>query len=81
MSTSQRSSEKFTMPKDIVARASVETRRGVKIHLNPHEMVMTMRQIDLALNGDSNDVEHDALSIVREWLSEVFEDPKRRTHG
>jgi len=34
---------------------------------------------DRALNGDSNDLEHNTLYEIHEKLSEIFEDPQRRT--
>jgi chloramphenicol 3-O-phosphotransferase len=68
----------FTLPADIVEEAKSDTTRGVKIEVTPEEVVRRMKMADRALNGDSNDAEHDALSDLREWLSDVFEDPDRR---
>jgi len=68
----------FMLPPDIADEAKIDTVRGVKIMVTPEEIVRRMKQADRALNGDSNDAEHDALYDLREWLSEIFEDPERR---
>jgi hypothetical protein len=72
------SKEKFNVPKDIVARARKNTKKGEKIFFTPTEIVEMLRDADAALNGDSNDDEHDALYQLRETLSAVYEDPDRR---
>lgn len=71
-------SGQFILPADILDQAKTDTMRGVKITLTPDEVVRRIKQADRALNGDSNDAEHDALHDLREWLSEIFEDPDRR---
>jgi hypothetical protein len=68
----------FILPGDILEEAKTDTIRGVKIQVTPEEVVRRMKMADRALNGDSNDAEHDALHDLREWLSEIFEDPDRR---
>jgi hypothetical protein len=68
----------YYLPQDIVAQAKTDTTRGVKIQVTPEELVRRCKAADRALNGDSNDAEHDALYELREWLSEVLEDPERR---
>lgn len=70
--------DQFTVPKEVEERAKMLTKAGVLISLNPKEVVNVMQTLDLALNGDSNDDEHDALYWVREWLSKAYEDPARR---
>lgn len=70
--------DQFALPSGVVDQAKTDTMRGVKIVLTPEEVVRRMKQADEALNGDSNDAEHDALYALREWLSDVFEDPERR---
>ena len=71
----------FIMPPDIIGRSVIETKRGVKITVTPHELMQQMREADIALNGDSNDAANEALYALREWLSEVYEDTERRTKG
>lgn len=68
----------FILPADIIDEAKSDTTRGVKIQVTPEEVVRRIKMADRALNGDSNDAEHDALHDLREWLSEIFEDPERR---
>lgn len=68
----------FVLPVDIIEEAKSDTNRGVKIQVTPEEVVRRMKMADRALNGDSNDAEHDALRDLREWLSDIFEDPDRR---
>jgi hypothetical protein len=70
--------EKFILPGDIMDQAKTDTLRGVKIMMTPEEVIRRMKMADRALNGASNDAEHDALYALREWLSEVLEDPDRR---
>lgn len=74
----ERRKQQFVLPEDIFGQAKSDTIRGVKIELTPDEVVRRMKQADRALNGDSNDAEHDALYDLREWLSDVLEDPDRR---
>lgn len=69
---------KFALPVDLQEEAKSDTVRGVKIMVTPEEIVRRMKQADRVLSGDSNDAEHDALYDLREWLSEIFEDPGRR---
>ena len=71
----------FEVPRDIQMRATKATKEGVKIVLTPKEIMERMDLADKALNGESNDAEHDALYSLREWLSDIFEDPERRTKG
>lgn len=68
----------YNVPKAVKTKAARATKEGVKILVTPKELVERMSAADKALNGDSNDAEHDALFDLREWLSEVFEDPARR---
>jgi hypothetical protein len=68
----------YCLPQDTLAQAKTDTIRGVKIQVTPEELVQSIKRADKALNGDSNDAEHDALYELREWLSEVLEDPERR---
>jgi len=70
--------EEFALPNDVVEQASIDTLRNVKIEITPSELVDLMKDADQALNGDSNDEEHDALYRIRRWMSEVVEDPDRR---
>lgn len=67
----------FVIPPDILRCAAGATRRGVKIGITPDEMIAMMTVADLALNGDSNDADHDALYNLRERLSELYEDVSR----
>lgn len=68
----------FVMPKDIVRRAEQATKKGNTIKFTPIEILDAMKQADDALNGYSNDAEHDALYSLREWLSDCYESPERR---
>jgi hypothetical protein len=68
----------FTLPAGVITRAGRSTRLGAKIRVTPNEVVDKMRDADRALNGDSNDEEHDTLALLRDWLSEILEDPDRR---
>ena len=68
----------FKIPHVVRVRANRDTKNGVKIVLSPKEILKQMGEADKALNGDSNDDEHDALHSLREWLSDIFEDPDRR---
>ena len=70
--------DKFTMPADIQARGLRDTISGIRIRVTPEELLAWMKRADKALNGDSNDAEHEALHDLREWLSGVYEDPERR---
>jgi hypothetical protein len=71
-------SDTYNLPKATVTKAHRDFRRGERIRVGPVEIVNRLREIDRALNGDSNDDEHDALYTIREWLSGVLEDPERR---
>lgn len=68
----------YRLPQDTVDQAKTDTTRGVKIQITPEELIRRIKNADRALNGDSNDAEHDALYELREWLSDILEDPERR---
>jgi hypothetical protein len=68
----------FTMPKDIVRRATEETRRGVVIQLTPQELIKIMMEMDKLIDQDTGDTDHDAMALAREWMSDIFEDAGRR---
>lgn len=72
-----RKGEVFVMPRDIVLRSRKATKRGIKFLVSPAEIMRLMTIADRALNGDSNDAEHDALYEIRELLSVIYEDPER----
>ena len=80
MSISREQSEdgKFVLPRDIISRAKKATKAGEMVLITPLELTRLLQEMDAALNGDSNDEEHDALYEAREKLSEVLEDAKRR---
>jgi hypothetical protein len=44
-----------------------------KIVVTAGELVALLNEADEALDGDSNDAEHDALYSIRESLSEIVE--------
>lgn len=69
--------DNFTVPKDILKRARRLTKKGKRLLFTPVEILQMMDVADRALNGDSNDDEHDALFTLREELSEAYEDPDR----
>jgi len=76
--TIARRGEAFKIPEDIRRRAKKDAKLGVRIQMTPEEIVALMDEADKALNGDSNDAEHDALYSIREQLSGIFEEPSRR---
>jgi hypothetical protein len=49
-----------------------------QIAVTRNELLRLMMEADKALDGDSNDDEHDALYSVREELGEIVEAPERR---
>ena len=69
--------DQYTLPEDVRKRASEATRSGIKLKITPCELVALLDTADKALNGDSNDAEHDALYQIREVLSGTLEDPTR----
>ena len=68
----------YIIPTNVELRAHKMTEDGVKIQVTPIEIIRRIKEADVALNGTSNDAEHDALFRLREWLSEVYEDLDRR---
>jgi len=58
---------------DIVRRAKKSKQ---VISVTPEELISLMQEADKALDGDSNDDEHDALYSIREQLSDIFERPR-----
>lgn len=44
-----------------------------------HELLAALSAADVALDGDSNDDEHDALYELRETVADWLEDPARRS--
>jgi hypothetical protein len=48
------------------------------IKITVKELNALIDKADKALDGDSNDAEHDALYSLRETLSEMSQDPDRR---
>jgi len=59
----------FNVPQDI--RESAKDLEPIKI--KAATLIALMGEADDALNGDSNDAEHDALFSIREQLSELYE--------
>lgn len=59
----------FNIPQDIRDLAKAQDR----IRVSASTLVALMDEADEALNGDSNDAEHDALFSIREQLSDLFE--------
>jgi hypothetical protein len=49
-----------------------------RITVRRHELLELLIEADEALDGDSNDDEHDALYSLRESLAGFLEDPSRR---
>ncbi|MGB8834095.1 MAG: hypothetical protein WCC95_18235 [Candidatus Sulfotelmatobacter sp.] len=62
------------------ARAGLipESDNGIFVALSLAEVNALVDQADKALDGDSNDDEHDALYSIREQLAEMSTDPYRR---
>lgn len=77
MKTDRKGKEKFWVPTYICEKARSATKKGVKILVTPNDLIQLMNIADRALNGDSNDAEHDALYQIRESLSALYEDPER----
>jgi hypothetical protein len=50
-----------------------------QIVVTRHELLKLCIEADRALDGDSNDAEHDALCALRDRLSTFLEDPERRS--
>lgn len=71
----------FTIPPSVQTRAKAATTKGRRIWLTPTELIDLLNQADEALNGDSNDAEHDALFAIREQLSDFFERLDRHFGG
>lgn len=71
--------DKFRIPKDIERRAVDLSRKGVRIRVSPLELISMMKLSDRALNTQSFDADHDALVEIRDRLSDIYEDPDRRT--
>jgi hypothetical protein len=59
----------FSIPVEIRELAKAQD----PIRIKAATLVAMMDEADEALNGDSNDAEHDALFSLREQLSELFE--------
>lgn len=76
-----RSLEHFELPNDIIGRAAIATKQGVRILLTPSEFIKQMRRADKALNVPSNAAARDALYELREWLSDVYEEEARWQKG
>lgn len=73
---SARGKDNFTVPLDIQNRATVAPN---PILTNSAEVMMHMVNADKALNGDCDlSAYAEKLLEIREWLSELFEDPGRR---
>jgi len=53
-------------------------RSGEKVWLEVAEIIDLLNEADKALNGDSNDAEHDALYSLRESLASYLDSPERR---
>lgn len=66
--------EKFTIPPDVVKMAK---KSKALIRVTPKELLDLIRKADKALNGGSNDAEHDALYEIREEISNLYEDLNR----
>jgi len=79
--TTSRTGEKFRLSEDVRKKAIEATIKGHRILVEPLEMVVLMDTADRALNGDSCDAEHDALYLIREKLSAIFEGYERRRSG
>ena len=73
--------EQYVLSPGVRRRARRDTRQGVQVVRTPEEIVEQLDLADRALNGESNDAEHDALYRLREWLSGALEGPGRRTGG
>lgn len=50
----------------------------IKVSMTLRELNALIDKADKALDGDSNDAEHDALYALRETLADMSTDPDRR---
>jgi hypothetical protein len=55
-----------------------EPRPGEKVILTLTKLNHLIDVADIALDGDSNDAEHDALYYIREALANLSQDPNAR---
>jgi hypothetical protein len=55
-----------------------EPKPGERVVIDLKELVALIDKADAALDGDSNDAEHDALYSIRETLAELSTDPNAR---
>jgi hypothetical protein len=58
-----------------------KTKKNQLVILSLPELNALIDSADKALDGDSNDAEHDALYSIREHLADMSSDPQRRREG
>lgn len=62
----------YSIGKDVRTKAKRDEKAGLHVNLGPLEIVEMIDTADKALNGDSNDDEHDALVEIRQYLSNIL---------
>lgn len=67
----------FKVPAEVGHRACAATNAGVKITITPAEMLDRINELDQAMNVRDADLRYEALCYLRDWLSDVYEDPTR----
>lgn len=71
---------RFNLDQNANAAAIAEAQRnGTKVWFEVAEIFALLDKADAALNGDSNDKEHDCLFSVRESIANVYEMPERHS--
>lgn len=55
-----------------------DSKLGAHLEIDLAELNALIDEADAALDGDSNDAEHDALYSIREKLAELSTDPNAR---
>lgn len=67
----------YGIAKGMREKANTDYAKGLHVRVGPDELVNMLDIADEALNGDSNDAEHDALFRIRTILSGIFENGNR----
>lgn len=69
--------DQYKLPSKVRRQAKEDAKKGLEIKVAPLELIEQIDKADKALNGDSNDDEHDALWEIREWIAAVLENGRR----
>lgn len=63
----------YKLPESVRQKARQDHKAGKAFTIRPNELIAQIDAADKALNGTSNDAEHEALFFLREFLSDVLE--------